>query len=153
MVQLMLPPATPTVTPAVLQLTPAGKRQFRRMAATHEQWVIELLAGWSPADKTEVQSLLGRLKQHLAAIRMLFDWLVTGQVIAMNPASSVRGPKHVVKRGKTPVLDADQARQLLDSIDSEKIAGLRDRALIAVIGLDWNCFPEEGRLTRPSPSG
>lgn len=73
------------------------------------------------------------VKQHLAAIRMLFDWLVIGQVIAMNPASSVRGPKHVVKRGKTPVLDAEQARQLLDSIDTEKLSGLRDRALIAVM--------------------
>jgi site-specific recombinase XerD len=53
------------------------------------------------------------VKQHLAAIRMLFDFLVTGQVIPMNPAASVRGPKHVVKRGKTPVLTADQARTLL----------------------------------------
>ena len=48
------------------------------------------------------------VKQHLAAIKMLFDWLVVGQVLPMNPASSVRGPKHVVKRGKTPVLTADQ---------------------------------------------
>src|SRR5262249_51616046 len=44
------------------------------------------------------------VKQHLAAIRMLFDYLVTGQIIPMNPVSAVRGPKHVVKRGKTPVL-------------------------------------------------
>ncbi len=73
------------------------------------------------------------VKQHLAAVRMLFDWLVTGQVLAMNPASSVRGPKHVVKRGKTPVLDAEQARQLLDSIDTAKLIGLRDRAIIAVM--------------------
>ena len=73
------------------------------------------------------------VKQHLAAIRMLFDWLVVGQVLAMNPAASVRGPKHVVKRGKTPVLDADQARRLLDSIDTAKLSGLRDRALIAVM--------------------
>jgi site-specific recombinase XerD len=73
------------------------------------------------------------VKQHLAAVRMLFDWLVTGQVLALNPAASVRGPKHVVKRGKTPVLDAEQARQLLDSIDTAKISGLRDRALIAVM--------------------
>ena len=40
------------------------------------------------------------VKQHLAAVRMLFDWFVTGQVLALNPAASVRGPKHVVKRGK-----------------------------------------------------
>ena len=56
------------------------------------------------------------VKQHLAAVRMLFDWLVTGQVIRTNPAHSVRGPKHVVKRGKTPVLVTDQARELLESI-------------------------------------
>jgi site-specific recombinase XerD len=72
-------------------------------------------------------------KQSLAAIRMLFDWLVVGQVIAMNPASSVRGPTHVVKRGKTPVLSAEQARQLLDSIKVDTIAGLRDRALIGLM--------------------
>jgi site-specific recombinase XerD len=70
------------------------------------------------------------VKQHLAAIRMLFDWLVTGQVVATNPAHSVRGPKHVVK---TTVLDADQARKLLDSIDTSTVVGLRDRALISVM--------------------
>ncbi len=73
------------------------------------------------------------VKQHLAAIRMLFDWLVTGQVVPMNPASAVRGPKYVVTRGKTPVLTADEARQLLDSIDTGGIVGLRDRALIGLM--------------------
>lgn len=87
-------------------------------------------------------------KQHLAAIKMLFDWLVTGQVVPVNPASSVRGPKHVVKKGKTPVLTADDARTLLDSIPLKRgpqpkpgeednrlpcLIGLRDRALIAVM--------------------
>jgi len=73
------------------------------------------------------------VKQHLAAIRMLFDFLVTGQIVPMNPAASVRGPKHVVKRGKTPVLKADQARTLLDSIKTDSIIGLRDRALIGLM--------------------
>lgn len=79
------------------------------------------------------------VKQHLAAIRTLLDWLVTGQVLATNPSHSVRGPKHVVDRGKTPVLDAAQARKLLDSIPltrkngSPDLAGLRDRALIGVM--------------------
>lgn len=73
------------------------------------------------------------VKQHLAAIRMLFDWLVTGHVVNVNPASSVRGPKYVVKRGKTPVLTADQARTLLDSIETDTIVGLRDRALIGLM--------------------
>jgi site-specific recombinase XerC len=55
-------------------------------------------------------------KQHLAAIRMLFDWLVVGQVLAINPAHAVRGPKHSVKRGKTRVLTEEQARRLMESI-------------------------------------
>jgi site-specific recombinase XerD len=87
------------------------------------------------------------VKQHLAALRMLFDWLVTGHVLDVNPAHAVRGPKHVVKKGKTPVLTAAEARELLDSIaitrkigledgaEAEKpnIVGLRDRALIGLM--------------------
>jgi integrase/recombinase XerD len=73
------------------------------------------------------------VKQSLAAIRMLFDWLVIGQIIPTNPASSVRGPRHVVKTGKTPALSADQARQLLNSIPDNCISGIRDRVLIAVM--------------------
>jgi site-specific recombinase XerD len=73
------------------------------------------------------------VKQHLAAIRMMFDWLATGGILPFNPASAVRGPKHVVKRGKTPVLDPRDARQLLDSIDVSSPAGLRDRALIGLM--------------------
>ena len=87
------------------------------------------------------------VKQHLAAVRMLFDWLVVGQVLAINPAHAVRGPKHVVKRSKTPVLTEEQARHLLASIKVRKtimledgsvkeiplLVGLRDRALIGVM--------------------
>jgi integrase/recombinase XerD len=64
---------------------------------------------------------------------MLFDWLVVGHVMDVNPAHAVRGPKHVVKKGKTPVLTADEARVLLDSIDTSTVMGLRDRALIALM--------------------
>ena len=73
------------------------------------------------------------VKQHLAALRMLFDWLVVGQVLPFNPASSVRGPKHIVKAGKTPVLSAAETRALLDGIDVTTLAGLRDRALLGVL--------------------
>jgi len=100
------------------------------------------------------------VKQHLAAIRMLFDWLVTGHVIDVNPAHAVRGPKYVVKKGKTPVLTADEARTLLDSIpiikttdengvivDSPDLMGLRDRALI---GLMAYSFARVGAVLRMS---
>jgi integrase/recombinase XerC len=73
------------------------------------------------------------VKQRLAAIRHLFDWLVTGQVVPVNPAGSVRGPRHVVTCGQTPVLDPTEARALLDSIDTAKVVGLRDRALIGLM--------------------
>ena len=61
------------------------------------------------------------MKQQLAALRMLFDWLITGQVVPTNPASAVRGPKHVVKTGKTPVLDGKEWRTLLDSIPTDTV--------------------------------
>ena len=73
------------------------------------------------------------VKQQLAAVRMLFDWLITGQVLPTNPAAAVRGPKHVVKTGKTPVLDGAEWRKLLASIPTTTLRDLRDRALIATL--------------------
>ena len=73
------------------------------------------------------------VKQQLAAVRMLFDWLITGQVVPMNPAAAVRGPKYVVKTGKTPVLDGAEWRKLMDGIPTETVRDLRDRALIATL--------------------
>src|ERR1700757_2240705 len=55
------------------------------------------------------------IKQHLAAIKMLFDYLVISQIVPVNPAAPVKVPTHVVKRGKTPVLSVEDARTLLDS--------------------------------------
>jgi integrase/recombinase XerD len=73
------------------------------------------------------------VKQHLAAIRTLFDWLVTGQCAPHNPASSVRGPRYSYKKGKTPILDEDGMQRLLSGIDTSDVTGLRDRALIALM--------------------
>jgi site-specific recombinase XerD len=73
------------------------------------------------------------VKQSLAAIRMLFDWLITGQVLPHNPAAAVRGPKHVVKTGKTPVLDGKEWRKLLDAIPAETVSSDRMIALASVL--------------------
>lgn len=73
------------------------------------------------------------VKQNLAAIRMLFDWLVIGQAVPFNPAAGVRGPRYSIKKGKTPVLSAEDTRRLLDSIDTSHVVGLRDRALIGIM--------------------
>lgn len=73
------------------------------------------------------------VKQHLAAINMLFDWLVTGQILPVNPAASVKSPRYSIKKGKTPILARSDARHLLESINTSHVVGLRDRALIALM--------------------
>ncbi len=72
-------------------------------------------------------------KLRLAALRHLFDWLAIGQIMPVNPAAAVRGPRHIVRRGKTPVLDPQEARQLIDAINVATVIGLRDRALIGLM--------------------
>ena len=104
--------------------TAAGVRELADVEPLH-------VATWIEMQTRELAA--PSVKQRLAAVRHLFDWLVTGQVVAVNPASSVRGPSHVVRQGKTPVLEPAEARALLDSIDTTTPAGLRDRALIALM--------------------
>jgi len=89
------------------------------------------VATWIEASMRELAA--PSVKQWLAALRHLFDWLVNGQVMPLNPAHSVRGPRHVVTCGQTPVLDPAEARALLDSIDVATHSGLRDRALIGLM--------------------
>jgi len=73
------------------------------------------------------------VKQHLACIRMLFDWLVIGQVVPSNPAHAVRGPRYSVSQGSTPVLSSAEATALLANMHVSTVVGLRDRAIIAVM--------------------
>ena len=122
----------------------------RRFAAWCQDHRIGRLAEVQPVHVAAfIQDLQGQLspatvKQHLAALRVLFDWLVTGHILQLNPAHAVRGPKYSLKTGKTPVLTATEARALLDSIrtvqhsdgtESEEplLLGLRDRALIGAM--------------------
>jgi site-specific recombinase XerD len=89
---------------------------------------------WLGRAKPEGQELSKpTAKQHLAALRMLFDWLVVGHVLDTNPAHAVRGPKYSQKKGRTPVLDRDEARALIASIDATTLTGMRDRALIGIM--------------------
>ena len=111
-------------------------RRFSEWCETHGLTELSAVQPFHVA--AFVKQLQGELsaptvKQHLAAIRTLFDWLVIGHVMETNPAHSVRGPKYVVKKGKTPVLDASEARALLDAIPTDSLTGVRDRALIGVM--------------------
>jgi len=122
---------------------PNTRRAYGRIAWNFFAWIDERnialegitavhVAAWVESlkrDDYEVASI----KQHLAAVRMLLDYLVTGGVLRQNPSASVKGPRHSVRRGKTPVLDGHEAGKLLKSIPTDTIAGLRDRALIALM--------------------
>ncbi len=72
-------------------------------------------------------------KQHLAAVRKLFDKLVIRHAVILNPAHSVRTERHQVIEGKTPEIGVEQARKLLRSIGVTSVVGLRDRAVIAIM--------------------
>ena len=76
-------------------------------------------------------------KQRLSGLRMLFQALVREQVLGANPAAAVKGPKHSAGRGKTPVLTGDEMLQLLHSIDTGPLIGLRDRALIGAMAYSF----------------
>lgn len=122
---------------------PNTRRAYARDVRAFLDWCslngINSLAAISPVHVGTYVEMLSRemaaptAKRNLAAIRHLFDWLVTGQVVPINPAASVRGPSHVVRKGKTPVLAPEEARALLDAIDVSTPAGLRDRALIGLM--------------------
>ncbi|MEM8579595.1 MAG: tyrosine-type recombinase/integrase [Pseudomonadota bacterium] len=122
---------------------PNTRRSYMRGAAEFGLWceargVISLTAVQPIHVAAWIEELGGThsvatVKQRLAGVRALFDWLVVGQVVPVNPAASVRGPKHIVRRGKTPVLEPMEARQLLEAIDTSKPVGLRDRALIGMM--------------------
>ena len=122
---------------------PNTRKAYAKAVSEFAAWcaghVLRDLAGIEPVHVAAyIEELQRRLsppsvKQHLAALRVLFDWLVVGQVIPTNPAGSVRGPRHSVRKGKTPVLAADEARTMLDAIDIGTSIGLRDRALIGLM--------------------
>ena len=122
---------------------PNTRRAYARAASRFSTWcaehglgdlqLIEPVHVAAYIESLQQQMTAPSVKLQLAALRVLFDWLVVGQVIPSNPASSVRGPRHSVKKGKTPVLAADEARTLIDAIDTSTITGLRDRALIGLM--------------------
>jgi len=110
-------------------------RRFFRWAARHELDLSDIQPVHVAAYVEEDDRAPATVKQNLAALRRLFDFLVTGQVLESNPAEPVRSPKLQAESGKTPALTAEEARELLDSIveEKEELPQLRDRAIIGVM--------------------
>jgi site-specific recombinase XerD len=73
------------------------------------------------------------IKQHMAAIRMMFSWLTEKGILAMNPAREVKTPKFSRSEGKTPAPPAEDVQKLIDFIDVTNIVGLRDQAILGVL--------------------
>jgi len=117
----------------------AYARDVRAFFACCERRGLTELAGIEPVhvaaycEHLKKEYATQTVKRHLSAIRELFDWFVEGHVMESNPASSVKGPRYSLKKGLTPVLGNEEARELLDSIDTSTLVGLRDRALIAFL--------------------
>jgi integrase/recombinase XerD len=140
---------TPNASEQVLEFfaahlrNPHTRKAYARAVSEFGTWCaargIASLAQVGPVHvATHVEELTAMIaapsvKQKLSALRMLFDWLVVHQVLPSNPAHAVRGPKHVVKKGKTPILSADETREIFAHIDTRTVVGLRDRALIALM--------------------
>jgi site-specific recombinase XerD len=122
---------------------PHTRRAYARAATEFFDWleakgVTQLAAIESVHVATYIEQLsqarsAPTAKLRLAALRHLFDWMVIGQIMPNNPAAAVRGLRHIVRRGKTTVLDPAEACKLIDAIDIRTVIGLRDRALIGLM--------------------
>jgi site-specific recombinase XerD len=95
-------------------LAARGVTQITAIESVHVAAYIEQLQKARPAPTAELR---------LAALRHLFVWMVVGQIMPVNPAAAVRGPPHIVQRNKTPVLDPQEARQLIDAINTSTVIG------------------------------
>src|SRR5512144_2429291 len=102
-----------------------GLRDVRDIKTEHVAAYVETL--------TRSSLETASVKQALSALRMLFDWLVVHQVVKSNPTAAVRGPKLVTSEGKTPALSPTEVAELIESIPTNNLVGLRDRALIGLM--------------------
>lgn len=76
---------------------------------------------------------LSTKKQHLSALRRYFNLLVERHIVVINPAAVAETERYQVIEGKTPEITIDQARRLIASIDTSRVVGLRDRAIITTL--------------------
>jgi site-specific recombinase XerD len=121
---------------------PNTRAAYARAAARFLAWCERMglaLPQVGPVHVAAYVELLGRelsvptVKQQLAAVRVLFDWLVVGQVVPHNPAASVRGPRHSMAKGKTRMPTREEAKALLAAISTDSLVDLRDRTLIGTL--------------------
>lgn len=99
------------------------------------QYVKELISHYSTAST----------RQHLAAIKSLYDWLMIRDILDANPVSAVIGCLVETLPTTEPILKPQEVTKLMASIDCRKIIGLRDRALL---GLTLYNFVRTGEVIK-----
>ena len=109
---------------------------FLAWAEKHGQGELVNIAPWDVGkyigELAKTTSIATR-NQHLSALRHFFDGMVTRHAIVLNPALSVRGERYPAIEGRTPEISVAQARELLGSLNTSHIVGLRDRAILAIL--------------------
>ena len=121
-----LTPAHPTSAPAGDFLERCDSQDIRLTAIrpTHvAQWRDLLLKTHSPTT----------VKQHMSAVKRLFDWLQLRDIINSNPVQPVRPPRLTRRKARSPALKPAEVVRLFDAIDDETVTDLRDRAALAIM--------------------
>lgn len=110
-------------------------RRFEAWAETRQIELVELQPGHiTDFLENELSGLgISARNGYLAMLRKFFDCLVVRHAIVLNPARSVTGERLEVLEGLTPEIAKKQARQLLDSVDTSTLVGLRDRLVLAIL--------------------
>jgi site-specific recombinase XerD len=108
-------------------------RQFLGWCDAHDLELRQITPGLVGTYYDELAASIPTKKQHLSALRCFFDRLVLRHAVLLNPAASVRGERYRLTEGKTPEITVDQERALLVSIRVDDLAGLRDRAIVAIL--------------------
>ncbi|MEQ9410142.1 MAG: tyrosine-type recombinase/integrase [Fuerstiella sp.] len=119
---------------------PHTRRAYRQAVTRFLSFVqpdVQTLAMITPAhvgryfDQLSVSATTKKL--HLSALRHFFDRMVNRHVMVLNPALSVRGERTSATEGKTSEIPPAEVRQLLNSIDTSHVVGLRDRLAISLL--------------------
>src|SRR6202045_3174452 len=76
-------------------------------------------------------------RQHLAAVRLLFDSLMMRGVVEYNPAARARPPRLVRESSQTPVFEEAEIVAFLDSISPNSLKDIRDKAIFCVLLYSW----------------
>lgn len=76
-------------------------------------------------------------RQHLAAVRLLFDHLLEQGVLDINPAARAKPPRMGRETSPTPVFELEEIKTLFETINGGSLLHIRDKALFSVLLYSW----------------